>query len=91
MIKSRHSLVDNFAINNELMCGKSGKCTTRKMTAKEKKQYKNKPAKIAFAFGAIGRASNEQQHQPVQQLCRANVPLAVGNGNLQRNGGGARR
>ena len=61
MIKSRHCLVDNFAINNELMCGKSGKCTTRKMTAKEKKQYENiKPRKTAFAFGAIGRGANER-------------------------------
>lgn len=62
MIKPRHSLVDSYAINNELLCGKSGKCTSRKMTAQEKEQYKNKPAKIAFAFGAIGRSNNEQQH-----------------------------
>ena len=56
MIKSRHCLVDNFTINNELLCGKSGKYTSRKMTAAEKKQYENiKPRETAFAFGAIGR------------------------------------
>lgn len=56
MIKSRYCLVDNFAINNELMCGKSGECITRKMTAEEKERSENiKPRKIAFAFGVIGR------------------------------------
>ena len=62
MIKPRHGLPDSYIINTDLLCGKSGKCTKRKMTAAEKEQYKNKPAKITFAFGAIGRTTNEQQH-----------------------------
>ena len=66
MVKPRHGLPDSYIINTDLLCGKSGKCTKRKMTAAEKEQYKNiKPRETAFAFGAIGRATNEQQHQPV--------------------------